>query len=434
MVNKIRFAVLAAAVLTLVVGAMAPALAEFKVGAALRVVTPDPLLPVSGGVGIPQPSTEKKGDLFARAVVFERGETRVAIVSVDFLGWSQVLGDKSRERIEGIPPEHVLIGSTHTHSAPDPYAFPLGPDGHTADLEYLEWVTVKIAEAVNEAVENLEPAHLKVNVDRAAEGIAYNYYAPNLYDRDASVMQALRPDGTVIMTMVNYANHPEVLGAGQGILSPDFCGPLYDRIEEETGGMAIFMNGALGGMITADNRNHETGKTERTWEQCVRIGNALAEESLRIIEHAPIQEDPALGIVTRLVDFPVDSPMMRQILENSPLGFELDDNNAVPSRLAFVTIGSAQMLTIPGEALPNIGYFMKRNMASSHPFLLGLTNDAFGYILAQVDFDSFDRYEYISRTSLGEMTGEVFMENALALMKEGHEPDAAPRLPREHRR
>ena len=37
---------------------------EFKAGAALRVITPEPLLPVSGGVGIPKPVTEKKGELF----------------------------------------------------------------------------------------------------------------------------------------------------------------------------------------------------------------------------------------------------------------------------------------------------------------------------------------------------------------------------------
>ena len=51
----------------------------FKAGAAVRIITPDPLLPVSGGVGIPKPAIERKGDLFARALVLERGNTRVAM-------------------------------------------------------------------------------------------------------------------------------------------------------------------------------------------------------------------------------------------------------------------------------------------------------------------------------------------------------------------
>jgi hypothetical protein len=58
---------------------------EFKAGAAIRVITPDPLLPVSGGVGTPKKTVEKKGDLFARAIVLEKGSVRVAIVSVDNL-------------------------------------------------------------------------------------------------------------------------------------------------------------------------------------------------------------------------------------------------------------------------------------------------------------------------------------------------------------
>src|SRR4029453_12357228 len=84
---------------------------------------------------------------------------------------------------------------------------------------------------------------------------AYNYYAPDLYDRRLSVIQAVAPDGKPLATLVNYAIHPEVLGAHVGIVSPDLIGPLCARIEEQVGGMALFMNGAQGGMITADNRD-----------------------------------------------------------------------------------------------------------------------------------------------------------------------------------
>jgi hypothetical protein len=52
----------------------------------------------------------------------------------------------------------------------------------------------------------------------------------------------------------------------------------------------------------------------------------------------------------------------------------------------------AQILTIPGEAMPNIGFYLKRKMRGTHNLLFGLTNDAFGYILTKVDFQSFPRY------------------------------------------
>lgn len=142
---------------------------ELLVGSAKRILTPDPLLPVSGGVGAPQAAEVKKGDLFARALVFAKGDEKVAIVSVDYLGWPAALGDRSRELIKGIPPKNILIGATHTHSAPDAYAFPDEEGKHAANLEYLEWCAEQIALAVNEALSRLQPAYLKIAVG-VAEG------------------------------------------------------------------------------------------------------------------------------------------------------------------------------------------------------------------------------------------------------------------------
>jgi hypothetical protein len=56
-------------------------------------------------------------------------------------------------------------------------------------------------------------------------------------------------------------------------------------------------------------------------------------------------------------------------------------------------------------------------MNSDHAFLFGLTNDAYGYILSRVDFNSFPRYDYVSRTSLGEETGEILIRQSLRLIQ-----------------
>jgi len=80
-------------------------------------------------------------------------------------------------------------------------------------------------------------------------------------------------------------------------------------------------------------------------------------------------------------------------------------------------------LTIPGEALPNIGFYLKRKMHGTQNLLFGLTNDAFGYFLTKVDFHSFPRYDYISRTSLGELTGEILIDQALEFIKKSPMPD-----------
>lgn len=391
---------------------------EFRAGAAIRVITPDPLLPVSGGVGTPKKSTEKKGDLFARAIVLEKGSTRIAIVSVDNLGWTAALGDRSRALIKDIAPENVLIGSTHTHSAPDAYGFPDQNGKSLADLAYLDDCVRKIADAVNEATKNLAPATLKTAVGEANGKIAYNYYAEQLYDPRCGVIQAFRKDnGKVIATLVNYAVHPEVIGSGRGILSPDLCGPLYQRIESRVGGVALFMNGAQGGMVTADNRLAD-GKEANSWDECIRIGSLLADEALRIVDKAEFTDSPLLTCASRTIKFPIDSEMMRYILNNSPIKMTSVTDNIVTTRLNYLEIGKAKVLTVPGEALPNIGFYIKRNMNTDQAFLFGLTNDAFGYILTKVDFNSFKRYEYISRTSLGEMTGEIYISEVMAWLTE----------------
>jgi len=123
------------------------------------------------------------------------------------------------------------------------------------------------------------------------------------------------------------------------------------------------------------------------------------------------------------VRFPVDSPQMWAVVVYSPLKYPHNDDQSINARVNLVNLGNAQVLTIPGEALPNIGFYLKRKMRGTHNLLFGLTNDAFGYILTKVDFQSFPRYEYVSRTSLGEMTGEILIEKSLEFVNKSPRPD-----------
>ena len=406
------------------------ACAELKVGVGKAIITPNPLLPVSGGVGPGSPTTAKQGELYARAMVFQHGETKVAVVQLDLLGFPSVLCARVYKQVARIPADDILIGSTHTHSAPDCYGFP-GLDGKTSgDLKYMDFVCNQAAIAINQALDNLQTAYLKIATGEAKGKIAYNYYAPELYDPRMSVFQAVTPAGKTIGTLVNYAIHPEVLGSGLGLVSPDLVGPLCDQLEIDLGGMGMFMNGSQGGMVTADNRLLDKPSDPlkakwhdaRTWGECIRIGHLLASEAERIVKDVEPQRDPGLSCHAQQVKFPVESDLMWLVIVGSPLKYPYNKDKSISSRMNLVNIGNAQILTIPGEALPNIGYYLKRHMKGDNNLLFGLTNDAFGYILTKVDFNSFQRYEYVSRTSLGEMTGEILIENALKLIEESPRP------------
>lgn len=404
--------------------------AELQVGTGKAMITPDPLLPISGGIGPGNPAKGKQGDLYARALILQQGETKVAIVELDLLGFPSALCARVHKQVPRIPADNILIGSSHTHSAPDCYGFAALGGKASNNLKYMDFVCNQAAIAINQALDGLQPAQLKIATGEAKGKIAYNYYAPELYDPRMSVIQAATPEGKVIATLVNYAIHPEVLGSENGLVSPDLVGPLCDKLEADSGGMGMFMNGAQGGMITADNRLldqpsdpiHAKWNDARTWDECVRIGELMATEAERIIKDAKPQKDPPLACYAREVKFPIGSDLMWRIIKSSPLNYSQSEERVVTTRMNLVNIGNSQILTIPGEALPNIGYYLKRNMKGENRMLFGLTNDAFGYMLTKVDFNSFKRYDYISRTSLGEMTGEVLIENALKLVADSPAP------------
>ncbi len=326
----------------------ARAQAQIQVGAASRVITPDPLLPVSGGMGAPNPAREKRGELTSRAIVLRKGEVSVAIVSLDLLGFPSVLCDRVRAQVSRIPAANILIGSTHTHSAPDCYAFPDGKGGHTGDLQYMDLVCDRTAQAINEAIDRLQPASLKIATGEAHGKIAYNYYAPDLYDRRMNVIQARTPQGKPIATLVNYAVHPEVLGNDIGVCSPDLVGPLYDQLEAQTGGMGLFMNSAQGGMVTADNRNLDQPKNTqpgywhdaRSWDECVRIGKLMADEALRLVNDAAEQKDPTLYCAALAVRFPVESDLMWAVVTGSPLKYPHGADRSITTRINLVNVGT----------------------------------------------------------------------------------------------
>lgn len=408
-VNTVVYALILAAAIT-VADYSTPATAEFRAGAAFRVVTPDPLLPVTGGAGGTKPAETKIGELTVRALALEQDGTCAVIVGTDFLGFPGVLSARVRAQVKDVPPENIVIGATHAHSAPDLYGF-VNEDGKcTADLRYIDFVCKQTAEAINEAVAGLQPATIRIATDKANGKIAYNYYAPALYDPRMSVIQVAGKDKT-IATLVNYATHPEIIGPDQKILSPDLCGPLYDRIQEKGGGMGLFMNSAQGGMVTADCRG-PNGDIQ-TWDECVRIGQLMADEALRIVGSAAPHDAPKLLCAAMPLRLPIASDVLMAVLTHSPLGYKANADMTITTQVNLINIGNAQILTIPGEALPNVGFYLKRKMHGQNNMLFGLTNDALGYMPCKVDWHSFERYEYISETCLGEMTAEIYMQEAL---------------------
>ena len=80
-----------------------------------------------------------------------------------------------------------------------------------------------------------------------------------------------------------------------------------------------------------------------------------------------------------------------------------------------IAVGPAEFLTIPGEALPNIGFYLKRHMKGTPRFLLGLCCDELGYILTPEDYD-LQLYKYETSVSIGQQIEPLMVQNLLATL------------------
>ena len=94
--------------------------ADFQVGAAQVKINPAPGTPLAGYYSL-RPSDGVLDDLHAKALVFEAGGEKAAVVIADLISLPRHVVVKARELVaqqSGIPASHVLLAATHTHTAP----------------------------------------------------------------------------------------------------------------------------------------------------------------------------------------------------------------------------------------------------------------------------------------------------------------------------
>lgn len=94
--------------------------------------------------------------------------------------------------------------------------------------------------------------------------------------------------------------------------------------------------------------------------------------SYRVEEHAT---NCRLVLGSSDVTFPVDNEVLWAVIQGSPLKYPRNADHTITTRINLVNLGNAQIVTIPGEALPNIGFYLKRKMNGQHNLVFGLTNE-----------------------------------------------------------
>lgn len=269
------------------------------------------------GFGNDRQATGYNDQLWARGVVLSRKNERVAIVSLDLVGYFKNEIDTIRGLVSpesGI--DYVVVSSTHQHEGPDTLGI-WGPDATTSGLDYgyLDFVNAAVADCIDEAAANLEKGRLyygkgtseglSLGLDPEDDGfgtadtrvlVGDDLLAPETEGRiinpDMTVLQFTRSskkNPEVLATIVNFSSHPESIGASNTLITSDFPHYVRERIEAEYGGVAIWLAADLGvlqGPLRIDVLDPDTNApaTRRTVRFAEVHGTQLAERAIEIID------------------------------------------------------------------------------------------------------------------------------------------------------
>lgn len=412
------------------------------------------------GVRPPEIGLDGVGDgLFARAIVIEQGETTLALVGLDLVGYFrddvQVVREKLAER--GVDVDLVIISSTHTHEGPDTMGA-WGRDIVTRgyDAAYKAWLHDTIAGAIADAAADRVPVTMTVaEADlsvRDPETGVLNWISdtrdPWVIDPILNVARFADAENQTVATLLNWANHPEALSDENTWLTSDFVHGVRRAVEHGTGwasggragvgGVAIYLSGAVGGMMTPLRITAKDGDgnlyPNASFEKADAIGLTLGDAALDALSAASPVSAPSLAFRQRTFTAPVENLQIQTSFllktfdrsaaydTNEPL----DDDNVplVTSEMCAVSLGPIHMLTMPGELLPELwiggydgshvhapgrsvvhadnpnppdlslapsGPYLRDRLGGEHRWLIGLANDELGYFIPSYNFELAER-------------------------------------------
>ncbi len=386
-----------------------------------------------------QLGAEVHDELHVRCLVLDNGSAQLALVTCDLCAAPRQVLDRAKRLIQehcGIPPSHVLVAATHTHSAPAAaHIFQSWPDP-----SYLNFLVLRIADAVRCAMNRLEPARIGWGVGREERLVFNRRYVmkpgtvppdllggtsdtvwsnpgignPNVIrpagpiDPDVGVLAVEALDGRPICVAGNYALH--YMGdVAPGHISADYFGAWALAMAKLAGVsgedryppfVAMLTNGCSG-----DINNIDVMKGIRTrlppYQKMRQVAGQLAAEAYRVWRKMDFTESVELAASIEEVQLGVRLPSekdlarARQILSAAPPG-ELRDKVQIYARVTVLLaesypkrvqtpvqalkIGPVGLGAFPGEAFVELGLEVKAKSPFQPTLLIELANDYRGYI------------------------------------------------------
>jgi neutral ceramidase len=431
--NKYTFLSMFLSGIVMLDGVFSPcARGQFKAGTAKVNITPPIGAWLSGYGSRNKPSEGILDPLYAKALVLDDGQCKIAIVSADLLWVPLEMTSEIRQQVQeklGIPPQNVMICGTHTHFAPkiDRIAKDW-PDAAAAQIDesYVQVFKKRIFDSIMLADKDSRQVSLSVGKGQISE-IVYNRRtknpdgtvamtfnlppaSPDLtfgpVDPELCLLRADDPNGALVAAVVNYACHPV---SGDPIrdkfyyISADYPAYTAQVVEQAEGGNCIFLLGTAGNINPVRlNRTHPRMQT----------GKALGGAALRYLQFTQPCGDVKISALKQPISLPLkkDLPPERKL----SVGKDAETQN---TEVQVLRIGDVYIVGLPGEVLVEIGLEIKAKAGIENLFVVSLANDAVGYVCPRAAYKE-GGYEPGSGTNLAPGAAEIITEQALKLIEQ----------------
>lgn len=371
-----------------------------QLGTAAIDITPPVGTPMAGSLR-PRASVGIDDPLLCKAMVLGNDERRLALVTLDLIAWTRRRSDEPRAAIAaqaGIPPQHVLINCSHTHSGP--YTDESLDLAGGLDETYLSRIKGAIAEAVCQAARDLREVTVgtvKTSFGGVARnrrllrpgGSAINAWLATAEERESLPLAGPNDEdlmawvffhrGQPAATLWNYTVH---VNAHFGTsFSADYPGRVAASLQEEFGAdfFSLFLPGACGDI------NHTVGFEE--------IHRRLSVAMRDVVHRAAPGESEALGVAWREIALGVRDrepfqaaeirdkwPDCVDVFENEDRLLKADPQDDVTTVVQALRIGDGAVAATPGETFAGLGLAIKERSPFAMTAVAELCNDIIGYI------------------------------------------------------
>jgi hypothetical protein len=415
--------------------AQSPSGPLLKVGFAERDITPELGMEAPGGYGKAYHRVFHDA-CKVRAVVFDDGKTRVALVGLDALAIRRPTVDAARKAIHarsGIAPNAIMIGASHSHTSGPTCMILPGEYDHAspavkklayeqsscADPKYLQLVEKQIADAVCAANDCRAEALCGAGngtEDKAAfnrrfrmkNGLCFTHPGqgnPEIIepagpiDPNVGVIGVWTKEGKCLGCVVNFCCHGTTGPSG---ISANWIYHLERTIRGAMGqdAVVVFLAGASGDVTQVDNLNPLVHPGQDRWGEIV--GGRVGAEAVKVLMSMDRGTLAPLNALTETLSIPRRIPKPDRVkkcweLVQQPaekvghtewtfakeivlLDAILAKEKTKDVEVQAIQVGPVVVLANPAEYFCQFGLDMRAKSRFPLTFIVELANDCIGYV------------------------------------------------------